>query len=92
MQLCRSPSSIRQPERKTSILVDAATLQAEKLIETCEHCNEEGAEIPFDAILAGAMPPAQYGYPTVSRRLVCCGRAGLAHLQNLVVRSSLFRL
>jgi hypothetical protein len=22
-----------------------------KLIESCEHCNPEGAEIPFDAIL-----------------------------------------
>jgi hypothetical protein len=32
--------------------VNAATLrEAEKLIESCEHCNEEGAEIPFDAIL-----------------------------------------
>ena len=25
--------------------------QAERLIESCEHCNEEGAEIPFDNIL-----------------------------------------
>jgi len=25
--------------------------QAEKLIESCEHCNPEGAEIPFDWIL-----------------------------------------
>ncbi len=25
--------------------------QAEKLIESCEHCNPGGAEIPFDNIL-----------------------------------------
>jgi hypothetical protein len=25
--------------------------EAEKLIESCEHCNPEGAEIPFDNIL-----------------------------------------
>ena len=34
------------------ILIDAATLrQAERLIESCEACNPEGAEIPFDNIL-----------------------------------------
>jgi hypothetical protein len=34
------------------VLVDETTLsQAEKLIESCEYCNEEGAEIPFDNIL-----------------------------------------
>jgi hypothetical protein len=34
------------------VLIDAAILRkAEKLIESCEHCNEEGAEIPFDNIL-----------------------------------------
>jgi len=34
------------------VLVDSATLrQAEQLIESCEHCNEEGAQIPFDNIL-----------------------------------------
>jgi hypothetical protein len=42
------------------VLVDAATLRkAERLIESCEHCNEEGAEIPFDNILdrvAGSDP------------------------------------
>jgi hypothetical protein len=25
--------------------------KAEKFIESCEHCNEDGAEIPFDNIL-----------------------------------------
>jgi hypothetical protein len=39
-------------EQQNVILIDAATLhKAEKLIESCEHCNEEGAEIPFDNIL-----------------------------------------
>jgi hypothetical protein len=33
-------------------LVEAATLhEAERLIESCEHCNPDGAESPFDAIL-----------------------------------------
>ena len=34
------------------MLVETATLgEAERLIESCDHCNEEGAEIPFDDIL-----------------------------------------
>jgi hypothetical protein len=34
------------------VLVDVATVcKVERLIESCEHCNEEGAEIPFDNIL-----------------------------------------
>jgi hypothetical protein len=34
------------------VLVDSATLRkAEQLIQSCEHCNPEGAEIPFDVIL-----------------------------------------
>jgi hypothetical protein len=40
------------PEQQIVVLIDAATLHhAERLIESCEHCNEEGAEIPFDNIL-----------------------------------------
>jgi|SRR4030095_1110966 hypothetical protein len=40
------------PEQQTVVLTNAATLRkAERLIESCEHCNPEGAEIPFDAIL-----------------------------------------
>jgi hypothetical protein len=39
------------PEEQNVVLVDATTLrQAEKLIESCEHCNPEAA-IPFDNIL-----------------------------------------
>jgi hypothetical protein len=39
------------PEEE-KILVDTAMLrEAEKLIESCEHCNVEGAEIPFNVIL-----------------------------------------
>jgi hypothetical protein len=42
--------TIRVP--KIVVLVDAATLrEAERLIESCEGCNPEGAEIPFDTIL-----------------------------------------
>jgi hypothetical protein len=40
------------PEEQIVVLVDAATLRkAEKLIESCEHCNPVWAEIPFDWIL-----------------------------------------
>jgi hypothetical protein len=40
------------PEQQIVGLVDAATLRkAERLIESCEHCNTEGGEIPFDNIL-----------------------------------------
>jgi len=40
------------PEEQKVLLVDATTLRkAEKLIESCETCNSEGAEIPFDNIL-----------------------------------------
>src|SRR5215510_11321202 len=39
-------------EQQSVILVDAATLlKAERMIESCEHCNPVGAEIPFDNIL-----------------------------------------
>jgi hypothetical protein len=41
-------------EQLNVVLIDAAILhEAEKLLESCEHCNGEGAEIPFDAILRG---------------------------------------
>jgi hypothetical protein len=34
------------------VLVNSATLrEAERLIESCEHCNRNGAEIPFDNVL-----------------------------------------
>jgi hypothetical protein len=37
------------PEQQNVILVDAATLrEAEKLIESCEHCHPNDADIPFD--------------------------------------------
>jgi hypothetical protein len=40
------------PEEQIVVLVDGAILrQAETLIEPCEHCTSEGAEIPFDWIL-----------------------------------------
>ena len=40
------------PEEQQIVLIDGETLRsAEKLIESCEHCNPLGAEIPFDAIL-----------------------------------------
>ena len=40
------------PEQQNVVLIDVATLhKAKRLIESCEHCNPEGAEIPFDNIL-----------------------------------------
>jgi hypothetical protein len=40
------------PEQQNVVLIDAAILlKAERLIASCEHCNPEGAEIPFDVIL-----------------------------------------
>src|SRR5262245_18877400 len=39
------------PEQQNLILINATTLrEAERLIESCENCNPEGAEIPFDAV------------------------------------------
>jgi hypothetical protein len=36
------------PEEQNVVLVDAATLHdGERLIESCEHCNPDGAEIPL---------------------------------------------
>ena len=40
------------PEQQNVLLIDPATLRkAEQLIESCEGCNPEDAEIPFDNIL-----------------------------------------
>jgi hypothetical protein len=40
------------PEEQLVVLIDARTVrQAEQMIESCEHCNPEHAEIPFDWIL-----------------------------------------
>ena len=40
------------PEQQKVTLVEAATLrEAEKLIESCEACNPDDAQIPFDHIL-----------------------------------------
>ena len=40
------------PEEQNVVLISTATLhQAVRLIESCEHCNLDGAEIPFDNIL-----------------------------------------
>jgi hypothetical protein len=40
--------------------VNAATIrEAEKLIESCEHCNPEGAEIPFDNNLDSCVSEAE---------------------------------
>jgi hypothetical protein len=46
------PVTSSRPDEEVVVLVQSATLrQAERLIESCEHCNNEGAQIPFDNIL-----------------------------------------
>jgi hypothetical protein len=40
------------PEQQNVVIVSSSTSrEAEKLIESCEHCNPDGAEIPFYNIL-----------------------------------------
>jgi hypothetical protein len=40
------------PEEQNVVLIsDAALRVAEKMIESCEQCNPDGAAIPFDWIL-----------------------------------------
>ena len=40
------------PEQQVVVLVESATLrQAERLIESCEHCHPADADIPLDWIL-----------------------------------------
>jgi hypothetical protein len=42
----------RSPEEQKVVLIDSPTLrEAERLIESCEHCHPEDAEIPFDWVL-----------------------------------------
>ena len=37
------------PEKVNVRLIESRTLhEAERLIESCEHCNPDGAEIPFE--------------------------------------------
>ena len=40
------------PEHHVVLVINGATVRrAESLIESCEHCNEDGAEFPFLVIL-----------------------------------------
>jgi hypothetical protein len=40
------------PEQQNVVIVSSSTLrEAEKLIDSCERCNTDGAEIPFDNVL-----------------------------------------
>jgi hypothetical protein len=51
-------TSSTHPLKATDFPVDAGTVRkAERLIESCEYCNEEGAEIPFDT--SSTVLPAQ---------------------------------
>jgi hypothetical protein len=57
LRMLKSDSNVRRLLRSNTrtavvVLVQSATLrQAEPLIESCEHCNEEGTQIPSDNIL-----------------------------------------
>jgi len=49
---CLAISSTQHLKQQNVVLINVATLhEAERLIESCEQCNPEGAEIPFDNIL-----------------------------------------
>src|SRR5262249_52486905 len=51
---CKMPGDFFDPilEDQSIVLIQETDLrEAEKLIESCEHCNPEGAEIPFDNVL-----------------------------------------
>jgi hypothetical protein len=47
-------------EQLNVVLIDAAMLhEAEKLLESCEHCKGKEPRSPSMRSFAGAMPPAQ---------------------------------
>jgi hypothetical protein len=44
------------PEEQVVVLVESKALRrAERMIESCEHCNPGGAEIPFENVLYRVM-------------------------------------
>jgi len=45
------PATSLTQHQNSRLSCSSSLRQAERLIESCEHCNEEGAEIPFDNIL-----------------------------------------
>ena len=63
------------PEQQNVILVDAEILRkAERLIESCEACNEDDAQIPFDNILdrvTGSDPRTDYILESPAKCLTC---------------------
>jgi len=61
------------PEQQNVVLINTATLrEAERLIESCEHCNPNGAEIPFDNILDRGTPQS-IGFSEPRRSSTCAG-------------------
>ena len=66
------------PAQQNVTLIDAATLRdAERLIESCEHCNPVGSEIPFDWILdlGGPQVVEEENYRN-DQATHLCGKAG----------------
>jgi hypothetical protein len=58
--------------------VNAATIrEAEKLIESCEHCNPEGAEIPFDNNLDSCVSEAEGRHVPWNTRLFMTTQLGV---------------
>jgi hypothetical protein len=60
-------------ENQVIVLVDAATLrEAERLIDSCEHCDPVDADIPFDWILdrVTGSDPKVTDYILEDRRIV----------------------
>jgi hypothetical protein len=61
------------PEQQNVVLIAAAVLrEAERLIESCEHCNPEGAEILFDNVLdrvTGSDPNGFVAFPNTRLKM-----------------------
>jgi hypothetical protein len=52
IELMSGSFGAKRKQQRVVVLINAVILPtAEALIESCEHCNEEGAEFPFGVIL-----------------------------------------
>jgi hypothetical protein len=66
--------------------------KGEQLIESCEHCNEEGAEIPFDNILdrASSSDPSVTDY--ILEGPARCPNCRQQILEKILIEASRIRL
>ena len=67
-----------KPEQQIIVLIDTNRLRkVERLIESCEQCNEDGAEMPFEHILdriTGSDPRVTDYILEVPAKCPNCGR------------------